>query len=68
MKQRIVFRKKSFNHHVMETLGAIFGLGFPPFRGGPFRYMDGIGIETILAQMDGNQAQFGARFETCLMF
>ena len=33
-------------------LGLIFGLGFPPFRGGLLRYADKIGIKTIVEEME----------------
>ncbi|MBO1256086.1 fatty acid oxidation complex subunit alpha FadJ [Alteromonas sp. 5E99-2] len=29
-------------------IGAIFGIGFPPFLGGPFRYMDTLGIDNVV--------------------
>lgn len=32
-------------------IGAIFGIGFPPFLGGPFRYMDGLGIKHVVKQL-----------------
>lgn len=43
-------------------IGAIFGLGFPPFRGGPFAYVDRIGADSIVAQLDSYAERFGARF------
>ena len=44
-------------------IGAIFGLGFPPFLGGPFRYMDTLGIDTVIAKLKELELQHGARFK-----
>lgn len=44
-------------------IGAIFGLGFPPFLGGPFRYVDAKGIETVLSQLNQLQEVYGDRFK-----
>jgi len=33
-------------------IGTIFGIGFPPFLGGPFRYMDKIGIATFVGELE----------------
>jgi 3-hydroxyacyl-CoA dehydrogenase/enoyl-CoA hydratase/3-hydroxybutyryl-CoA epimerase len=43
-------------------VGAVFGLGFPPFRGGPFRYLDNEGAANVLHRLEGYLARFGARF------
>jgi 3-hydroxyacyl-CoA dehydrogenase/enoyl-CoA hydratase/3-hydroxybutyryl-CoA epimerase len=43
-------------------VGAVFGLGFPPFRGGPFRWADAIGTKVLLERMERHAAQHGARF------
>jgi 3-hydroxyacyl-CoA dehydrogenase/enoyl-CoA hydratase/3-hydroxybutyryl-CoA epimerase len=44
-------------------VGAVFGIGFPPFRGGPFRYMDSLGLEPLLQQLDDLNVRFPGRFE-----
>ena len=43
-------------------IGAIFGLGFPPFRGGPFRYVDATGAAEVLRRIEGYQRQLGERW------
>lgn len=43
-------------------IGAVFGLGFPPFRGGPFRYIDAVGAATIVSQLEELHARFSSRF------
>ncbi len=43
-------------------IGAIFGLGFPPFLGGPFRYADGLGPSELLRRMERCADQHGRRF------
>ena len=43
-------------------IGAIFGLGFPPFRGGPFRYADALGPAELLRRMRSYADKYGKRF------
>lgn len=44
-------------------LGAVMGLGFPPFRGGPFRYIDSEGAQTIVDKLKALEDVHGVRFK-----
>ena len=48
-------------------VGAIFGLGFPPFLGGPFRYLDHLGARFAVEMLEKLEAQHGARFAPAAM-
>jgi len=43
-------------------LGAILGLGFPPFRGGPFRWVDHSGAAAIVDRMKALADRHGPRY------
>ena len=43
-------------------VGAVFGIGFPPFRGGPFRYVDSEGVGAIVEQLEALDDRFPGRF------
>lgn len=43
-------------------IGAIFGLGFPPFRGGPFRYVDTVTPREVVRKLEALEKTHGARF------
>jgi 3-hydroxyacyl-CoA dehydrogenase/enoyl-CoA hydratase/3-hydroxybutyryl-CoA epimerase len=43
-------------------LGAIFGIGYPPFRGGPLRYLDSIGAAQAVRTLEELAATVGPRF------
>lgn len=44
-------------------IGAVFGLGFPPFLGGPFRYADAEGPGRVLERTEHYQEKLGSRFD-----
>jgi 3-hydroxyacyl-CoA dehydrogenase/enoyl-CoA hydratase/3-hydroxybutyryl-CoA epimerase len=48
-------------------IGAVFGIGFPPFRGGPFRYIDSLGAVEVVRQLAALDAKHPGRFEPCAL-
>lgn len=46
-------------------IGAVFGIGFPPFLGGPFRYMDTLGAGEVVVILQRLASQYGPRFTPC---
>lgn len=44
-------------------IGAIFGLGFLPFTGGPFRYIDRMGVSAFVDRLNALRDLHGPRFE-----
>jgi 3-hydroxyacyl-CoA dehydrogenase/enoyl-CoA hydratase/3-hydroxybutyryl-CoA epimerase len=43
-------------------VGAVFGIGFPPFRGGPFRYVDRLGAAEVVHRLESLDDRFPGRF------
>lgn len=43
-------------------IGAIFGIGFPPFLGGPFRYMHNLSIEHVVNRLEYYQGIYGDKY------
>jgi 3-hydroxyacyl-CoA dehydrogenase/enoyl-CoA hydratase/3-hydroxybutyryl-CoA epimerase len=43
-------------------IGAIFGIGFPPFRGGPLRYVDALDPAQVVATLEELAERYGDRF------
>ncbi|WP_336778077.1 fatty acid oxidation complex subunit alpha FadJ [Pantoea sp. USHLN256] len=46
-------------------IAAVFGIGFPPFLGGPFRYMDQRSVGDIVKALRSLMQQYGERFTPC---
>jgi 3-hydroxyacyl-CoA dehydrogenase / enoyl-CoA hydratase / 3-hydroxybutyryl-CoA epimerase len=50
------------NSAVDGDVAAVFGLGFPPFRGGPFRYADRLGPKQVVERLDVLRSRHGEQF------
>jgi len=50
------------NTPVEVDLALVYGLGFPPFRGGPFRYADAVGLKA-LCETAAKYASLGKLYE-----
>ena len=48
-------------------VGAVFGIGFPPFLGGPFRYVDEEGAANVVRPLEMLHQRFSPRFEPSRM-
>lgn len=46
-------------------IGTIFGIGFPPFIGGPFRYLDSLGADYVVEKLNQYQDSYGKHFTPC---
>ena len=46
-------------------IGAVFGIGFPPFLGGPFHYMEQLGAAEQVNRLARLMQQHGDRFAPC---
>eukprot|EP00904_Undaria_pinnatifida_P013727 jgi/Undpi1/9485/HiC_scaffold_27.g11941.m1 len=46
-------------------IGAVFGMGFPPFRGGPFRLLDQRGVGAYTDMMNRLADEHGEQFRPC---
>lgn len=61
---------RAFDEDVIRSardgdIGAVFGIGFPPFLGGPFHHMDRLGAAQVVAQLEQLSRSCGERFTPC---
>ena len=50
---------------VVGDIGLVFGTGFAPFRGGPFRFIDQVGADKYVGMMNNFAGKYGPQFEPC---
>jgi 3-hydroxyacyl-CoA dehydrogenase/enoyl-CoA hydratase/3-hydroxybutyryl-CoA epimerase len=46
-------------------IGAVFGIGYPAFQGGPLRYLDEVGARSAVETLEVLAEKYGDRFSPC---
>ena len=46
-------------------MASVFGVGFPPVWGGPFRFLDLYGAKELVEKMEKYAKIYGKEFEPC---
>lgn len=59
----LCLQEEILQNPVDGDLGAVLGLGFPPFLGGPFRYIDRLGAGEVVGRLKGFEKEHGVRFK-----
>jgi 3-hydroxyacyl-CoA dehydrogenase/enoyl-CoA hydratase/3-hydroxybutyryl-CoA epimerase len=61
---------RALDEHVVASpsngdIGAVFGIGFPGFRGGPLRYLSTLGVSYAVETLQELTHKYGDRFTPC---